>query len=118
MIELPPIEMQITHFELHQGYCLGCGRLLKAEVPSACGTGYGPRLSALIGALSGMHGTSRRLVQDFCHSVLHIPISLGAVQKVIVFEIWTSTCKCAMVIPSSEGRSYGSDGCNGSVLSK
>lgn len=83
MIELPPIEMQITHFKLHQGYCLGCGRLLKAEVPSACGTGYGPRLSALIGELSGMHGTSRRLVQDFCHSVLHMPLSLGAVQKVI-----------------------------------
>jgi transposase len=83
VIELPPIEMQITHFELHQGYCLGCGRLLKAEVPSECRTGYGPRLSALIGELSGMHGTSRRLVQDFCHSVLHIPISLGAVQKVI-----------------------------------
>jgi transposase len=83
VIELPPIEMQITHFELHQGHCLGCGRLLKAEVPSAFRTGYGPRLSALIGELSGMHGTSRRLIQDFCHSVLHIPISLGAVQKVI-----------------------------------
>jgi transposase len=40
-------------------------------------------LSALIGELSGMHGTSRRLIQDFCHSVLHIPISLGAVQKVV-----------------------------------
>ena len=83
VIELPPIEMQITHFELHRGHCLGCGRLLKAEVPSAFRTGYGPRLSALIGELSGMHGTSRRLIQDFCHSVLHIPISLGAVQKVI-----------------------------------
>jgi len=83
VIELPPIEMQITHFELHQGHCLGCGRLLKAEVPSAYRTGYGPRLSALMGELSGMHGTSRRLIQDFCHSVLHIPISLGAVQKVI-----------------------------------
>jgi len=83
MIELPPIEMQITHFELHQGHCLGCGRLLKAEVPSEFRTGYGPRLSALIGELSGMHGTSRRLIQDFCHSVLHLPISLGAVQKVI-----------------------------------
>lgn len=23
----------------------------------------------------------RRLIQDFCHSVLHIPISLGAIQK-------------------------------------
>jgi transposase len=31
MIELPPIEMQITPFELHHGHCLGCGRLLKAE---------------------------------------------------------------------------------------
>jgi transposase len=34
VIELPPIEMQITHFELHQGHCVGCGRLLKAEVAS------------------------------------------------------------------------------------
>jgi transposase len=83
VIELPPIEMQITHFELHQGYCLSCGQLLKAKVPNGFETGYGPRLSALIGELSGMHGTSRRLIQDFCHSGLPIPISLGAVQKVI-----------------------------------
>src|SRR5688572_31039123 len=75
--------MQNTHFELHQGHCVGCGRLLKAEVPSGFHTGYGPRLSALIGELSGMHGTSRRLIQDFCHSVLHIPKSLGAVQTIV-----------------------------------
>jgi transposase len=30
-----------------------------------------------------MHRNSRRLVQDFCHSVLHRPRSLGAIQKVI-----------------------------------
>ena len=30
-----------------------------------------------------MHRSSRRLIQDFCHSVFHIPISLGALQKVI-----------------------------------
>jgi transposase len=83
VIELPPIDMQITHFELHQGHCVGCGQLLKAQVPSGFHTGYGPRLSALIGELSGMHGTSRRLIQDFCHSVLHIPMSLGAVQKIV-----------------------------------
>jgi transposase len=34
VIELPPIEMQITHFELHQGHCVGCGQLLKAKVAS------------------------------------------------------------------------------------
>ena len=83
MIELPPIDMQITHFLLHQATCLGCGRLLKANVPGAYATGYGPRLSGLSGELSGMHGTSRRLMQPFCHSVLPMPISLGAIQKVI-----------------------------------
>ena len=81
MIELPPLDMQITHWLLYQARCVGCGRLIKANVPSAYATGYGPRLSGLIGELSGMHGTSRRLMQDFCHSVLHIPISLGAIQK-------------------------------------
>jgi transposase len=83
VIELPPIEMEIHHFVLQQGACAGCGRLLKAQVPSAHQAGYGPRLTALIAELAGIHRTSRRLIQDFCHSVLNIPISLGAVQKVI-----------------------------------
>jgi transposase len=83
VIELPPIEMDITHFVLHQGTCAGCGQELKAQVPSTQQAGYGPRLTALIGELAGMHRTSWRLIQDFCHSVLNIPISLGAVQKVI-----------------------------------
>ena len=83
VIELPPMALDITHFLLHQARCGGCGALRKADIPSAQTTGYGPRLTALIGELGGMHRTSRRLVQDFCHSVLHLPMSLGAIQKVI-----------------------------------
>ena len=83
VIELPAIEMDITHFVLHQGTCTHCGKTLKAQVPSAHRAGYGPRLTALIGELAGMHRTSWRLVQDFCHSVLNLPLSLGAVQKII-----------------------------------
>src|SRR5262245_39587557 len=83
VIELPPIEMEIHHFVLQQGHCQGCGRQLKAQVPSSYQAGYGPRLSALIGELAGVHRTSWRLIQDFCHSVCNISISLGAVQKVI-----------------------------------
>jgi len=30
-----------------------------------------------------MHRTSRRLIQDFCHSVLRIPMSVGTVQQII-----------------------------------
>jgi transposase len=83
VIELPPLKMDITHFVLHQGTCAGCGQHLKAQIPPEHQAGYGPRLTALIGELAGMHRTSWRLVQDFCHSVLHIPMSLGAVQKMI-----------------------------------
>lgn len=83
VIELPPIEMDIHHFILQQGTCSGCGRTLKAQIPSTYQAGYGPRLTALIGELAGMHRSSRRLIQDFCHSVLRIPMSLGAVQKLI-----------------------------------
>jgi hypothetical protein len=40
-------------------------------------------LTALIGALAGVHGTSRRLIQDYCQSVLPIPMSLGGMQTVL-----------------------------------
>jgi transposase len=83
VIELPPIALDITHFLLHQARCGGCGALRKADIPSTQTTGYGPRLTALIGELGGMHRPSRRLVQDFCLSVFHLPMSLGAIQKVI-----------------------------------
>jgi transposase len=81
VIALPPIEMDIHHFVLQQGQCQGCGRDLKAQGPREHQAGSGPRLSALIGALAGMPRTSWRLVQDFCHAVLPISISLGAVPK-------------------------------------
>jgi transposase len=50
-------------------------------VPAEHATGYGPRLSALMGELAGAYGNGRRIVQTFCASVLQGPISLGAMQK-------------------------------------
>ena len=52
-------------------------------MPAEHATGYGPRLSALMSELAGAYGGGRRLVQTFCASVLQIPISLGAIQKVL-----------------------------------
>lgn len=80
-IELPPITLEVRHFRLYQASCVGCGALLKADIPASPSTGYGPRLTALISELGGMPRASRRLVQDFCQSVLGLPISLGAMQK-------------------------------------
>jgi transposase len=73
VIELPPIDMQITHFLLPQAPWVGCGSIIKADVPSQYATGYGPRLSGLLGELSGMHGTSRRLIVSLRQPCLTSP---------------------------------------------
>jgi transposase len=83
VLELPPIVMEVTHWVLHQGWCVECGRWTKAQVPTEHATGYGPRFSALMGEVAGTYGNGRRMVQTFCASVLRVPISLGAIQKVL-----------------------------------
>jgi len=83
VLELPPIAMEVTHWVLHQGWCPDCGRWSKAQVSAEHATGYGPRFSALMSELAGAYGNGRRIVQTFCASVLQVPISLGAIQKVL-----------------------------------
>jgi transposase len=83
VIELPEIQMAVTHVMLHEGHCPGCGRLLKAELPAEYRYGYGPRFTALIGELSGNQRGSRSAVQEFCTSVLRVPISRGAIQRAV-----------------------------------
>jgi len=82
-IELPEITMQVTHFLLQEGECAACGATVKASVPEGSMTGYGARLTALVGELSGAQRSSRRAVKDFCQSVLGLSMSVGAIQKCV-----------------------------------
>lgn len=82
-IELPEIIMLITHFVLLKGRCRACGKQSKGYIPPEFRTGYGPRLCALIAEIGGIDGNSRETIKMFCASVLNVPISLGAIQKVI-----------------------------------
>ena len=81
VVELPEIQMAVTHVVLHETRCPRCGHLLKAELPAQYRYGYGPRLTALIGELSGPQRDSRSMVKEFCTSVLGVPISRGAIQR-------------------------------------
>jgi transposase len=83
VIELPDIQMVVKHMVLHAAHCPRCGHLIKAELPAQYRYGYGPRLTALIGELSGPQRDSRSLVQEFCTSVLGVPISRGAIQRCV-----------------------------------
>jgi transposase len=82
-IELPEIAMQVKHVVLHKAQCSGCGRWVKAQLPPEYQSGYGPRFSALVAELSGIQGISRQAVEDFIENVFAVPISTGAIQKVI-----------------------------------
>jgi transposase len=83
VIELPEFNMIVRHVVLHEACCPQCGQLIKAALPEEHRYGYGPRLTALIGELSGSQRASRSAVQEFCRSVLGVPISRGAIQSAV-----------------------------------
>jgi len=82
-IEIPEPRLDVEHIILYRGRCSQCGRMVKALVPPEKRTGFGPRLSAIIAEICGVHGDSRRAVQDFLLSVFGLPISQGGIQKVV-----------------------------------
>jgi transposase len=81
VIELPVIRPDVTHWLLHQGQYLSCGKLCKATIPSDQISGYGPRLTGFVGELAGIVGASRSALQDLCTSVFGVPLSTEAIQK-------------------------------------
>jgi transposase len=82
-VELPDLPLHVHHHLLQQGACTGCGALCKARIPIGHETGFGPRLTALVGEVSGMMGDSRSAVKTLLASVWNLDVSLGAIQKMI-----------------------------------
>lgn len=82
-VELPDLPLQVHHYLLQQGSCACCGKRSKARIPTGHETGFGPRLTALVGEVSGMMGESRSAVKTLLASVWNLDVSLGAIQKMI-----------------------------------
>ncbi len=80
--EVPPIRPHTTEYRCNAVKC-DCGytTLAKTEgiVPASP---FGPRLTALIGLLTGVYHLSRRRTVALLHDVLGVRISLGAVSAV------------------------------------
>jgi transposase len=83
VIDLPPIELEVTRWVRPRDQYVGCGRRYKAPTPDEQATGYGPCPSALMEELTGTSGNGRRMVQTSCASGLGGSINLGAIQKVL-----------------------------------
>jgi transposase len=83
--ELPSVRPLVFQYDLLRLRCPCCGKPRLAELPAgASWSAFAPRLEAHIATLAGVYRLSRRQVQDVVEQMFGIPISLGAVDAVIM----------------------------------
>jgi hypothetical protein len=83
VVEIPPLVPVVVEHQLHRLVCSCCQTSTAAVLPEGVeSSGYGPRLSALVGLLgSGFHLTHRK-VQGLLDQLLGIEISTGAINAI------------------------------------
>jgi len=103
VLEVPPIEPDVTEYRLHSVAC-ECGKVTRATLPAGVPRGMcGPRLTALIGMLTGVYKLSRREAARLLGDVLGVDISLGALSES------ESDLSDAVEVPVEEARIYASE---------
>ncbi len=65
VVELPEVRPLVDEHRLHQLVCLDCGEVTRASLPpDVTASGYGSRLAAMVGLLSGKYRQSERQTQE------------------------------------------------------
>lgn len=81
IVELPPIKPIVTEHRFHVGICANCGREHRvpemSEIISR--SGYGPRVAAYVGVLSGQYRQSYRQIKSQMKAIFGVEISVGAI---------------------------------------
>jgi hypothetical protein len=80
--ELPPIEPEVIEYQVHTLRCLQCGQNNCGEWPVEMPPGgFGPRVQALVGTLSGRYHVSRRDIQEMLATIFQVEMGLGTVSN-------------------------------------
>ena len=80
--ELPPMAAEITEHQAHGRTCPCCGEVTWATIPAEVRAhSVGPKLTGLIGLLSGVHGVSKRGIEELVEQVFDVSIALGTVSN-------------------------------------
>jgi len=83
VVELPPVQPQLTEYQLHRLRCTGCGITTCGELPAGVlATCYGPRLASIVAVCTGGYRMSKRRVASFCREVLGIELSVGEICQI------------------------------------
>ena len=78
IVDLPPIEPQVTEYLQPYYRCRDCGALVYQPLPEQIKRRYfGPGILALVGILTGSLNTSKRKALALINEVFGVPMSLG-----------------------------------------
>ena len=78
--ELPEVIARITEYQGHARTCPCCGKLTRAAIPEPIRAhGVGPRMTAVLSYLVGLHGVSKRGVAEIADAIFDAKVSLGTV---------------------------------------
>jgi transposase len=82
VVELPPVQVEVTEHLAHGRECASCGHVTWAEFPDAVQAHvFGPRLAATITYMSSVLHASKRGIEEFVETVFGTPIALGSVSN-------------------------------------
>jgi transposase len=80
VIELPEVQPRVDEYRLHQLSCPHCGEMTRAQLPAEVpASGYGPRLVATVGLLSGPYRQSERQTQQALCDFYQVEVALGTI---------------------------------------
>lgn len=78
--EIPPVVAETTEYQLHRLQCPGWGTA--AELPEGVPHGaFGPRVQAMVAALSGQYPLSKRPTEGMCEDFFGLELGLGTVSS-------------------------------------
>ena len=82
MVELLPLAVRVTEYQMAVRRCPACGQRTRAELPAgAPRRPFGARLTAVVALLSGRYRLSRREVRQLLQDLWAVRVSLGAVVR-------------------------------------
>src|SRR4051812_3194660 len=80
--EVPPLRPHVTEYRLHTLTCRRCGHRTTGVTPPGVPAGaFGPRLSAMVGLLSGVYRLGKRPVRQLLADLFGLSISTGMICK-------------------------------------
>jgi transposase len=80
VIDIPEPKPEVTEYQLQCIQC-SCGAENWGKIPQAARSGFGPRITAFLAHLTGLHRVTRRGCEEIAKTIFGIVLCLGSVCK-------------------------------------